>query len=55
MGQFGQCFITNLTFIAFEETHVVVGQFSFSAFFIGHHLGSTFTGRDRMGLISESG
>ena len=29
--------------------HLVIGQFSFSLFFVGHHLGSTFTGTDRNG------
>ena len=29
--------------------HLVIGQFSCSLIFIGHHLGSTFTGTDRNG------
>ena len=31
------------------KKHLVLGQFSFYLIFIGHHLGSTFTGTDRNG------
>ena len=49
----GKCSIINPTAIGFEETS---SQFSFSLFFIGHHMvRSKFTGMDQTCLITVLG
>ena len=35
-----------------SEESLVIGQFSFSLFFIGHHMGSKSTERNETGLIT---
>ena len=37
------------------DSYLLIGQFSFSLFFNGHHLGSTFSGIDRNRPIYQIG
>ena len=44
------CALSSIQLLSVMRKHLVIGQFSFSVFVIGHHTGSKFTGTDRNGL-----